>query len=881
MKGIHNNPNLILDKAIAAVRADQADPQAEQTATANAWQRISQAIGVEATLAPLNRIEGCTDVLSLLPDFEAHKLAPARAMLVADHLRECAACRVHANIDKRADSILPWRLDAVMRPQRWSVGQYALAASLVIAAVLGVTIGRSGILTPSGYRASLESVQGTIYRVNTGGEHRAQPGDQFGEGEILRTASGSRAMVRLRDGSLVEMNGRSELYVSLGWRDTTVNLGRGIVIVQAAKRRSGHLYVKTADARVAVTGTIFSVNSGIKGSRVSVIEGTVHVAQAGGDAVLQAGDQVTTNASMEEVPVRDEIAWSQDRDKYLALLAEFSKLERSIENTVKFPDLRSESKLLRVVPDGTVVYAGIPNYGEALAQANQLFQQQLAQSEVLRDWWQQRGPGQAGNGPNFNQAIDTIHSLSQYLGKEIVFSAAGGSAQHGNVLAMAEIARSGLREFLAAQILLSKTPDNIHLLSPDDLAHTSQGNGRDLYVLITPTLVAASPYVSTLAEVNNRWQSGGTSGFAQSDFGKRINSEYTSDSGAGLLVAVNIGEMATDHAVQAQADQHQGMLEASGFANAKYLIAQRKDYDGKASNTAELSFNGSRTGVASWLAAPNSIGALDFITPNAAAVAAFVSKNPTAMVDDLMQIAARGNPEAPNSWARNEAELNLSIRNDLAASLGGDAALALDGPLLPTPSWKLVVEVYDPSRLQYSIGRLVEAVNRNAAQNNRAGVKLEEQKSNGRTFYTVHSQDPSLPLEVHYTFVDGYVVAAASKALVQDAISTHQSGGDKLSRSGAFLALFPADKQANVSGLIYQNLAPVIAPIAGQLSASQLQSMQTLVANSEPSLICAYGEENEIELASNSKSLGLNLKALTISALLQQLKSGTPTSVTP
>src|SRR5438270_3568341 len=474
MNGIHNNPKSILDRAIAALRADQADPQAEQTATANAWQRISQAVGVEGTLAPMNRIEGCADVLSLLPDFKTHKLASARAMLVADHLRECAACRVHANIDKRADSILPWRLDSVMRPQRWSVGQYALAASLVIAAVLGVAIGRSGLLTPSGYRASLESVQGTIYRVNTGGEHRAQPGDQFGEGEILRTASGSRAMVRLRDGSLVEMNGRSELYVSLGWRDTTVNLGRGIVIVQAAKRRSGHLYVKTADARVAVTGTIFSVNSGIKGSRVSVIEGTVHVAQAGGNAVLQAGDQVTTNASMEEVPVRDEIAWSQDRDKYLALLAEFSKLEKKIESTVTFTDLRSESKLLRVVPDGSVVYAGIPNYGEALAQANQLFQQQLAQSEVLRQWWQQRGPGQVQNGPNFNQAIDTIHSLSQYLGKEIVFSVSGGRDQHGNVLAMAELEGSAadLREFLENQILQSKTPDNIHLLSPDDLAHT-------------------------------------------------------------------------------------------------------------------------------------------------------------------------------------------------------------------------------------------------------------------------------------------------------------------------------------------------------------------------------------------------------------------------
>ncbi|HEX4664493.1 MAG TPA: hypothetical protein VH196_08865, partial [Terriglobales bacterium] len=464
-------------------------------------------------------------------------------------------------------------------------------------------------------------------------------------------------------------------------------------------------------------------------------------------------------------------------------------------------------------------------------------------------------------------------------------SVSDGSNQHGNVLAMAELqgagSESGLRDFLAAQILQSKSPDNIHLLSPDDLAHTSQSTGRDLYVLITHTLVAASPYVSTLAEVNNRWQSGGASGFAQSDFGKRIASEYQSGTGAGLLVAVNLGEMAADHAVSAQADQHQGMLEASGFANAKYLIAQRKDYNGKASNTAELSFRGSRTGVASWLAAPNSIGALDFITPNAAAVAAFVSKNPAAMVDDLMQIISRGNPNAANSWAKNEAELNLSIRNDLAASLGGDAAVALDGPLLPTPSWKLIVEVYDPSRLQYSIGRLVDAVNRNAAQNNRAGVKLDEQKSSGRTFYSVRSQDPSLPMEVHYAFVDGYVVAAASEELVKEAISTHQSSGDKLSRSGGFLALFPSDKQANVSGLIYQNLAPVIAPIAGLLSASQLQSMQALVANSEPSLICAYGGESEIELASNSKSLGLNLKALAISALLDQVKSGTHTRVTP
>jgi hypothetical protein len=877
MKGNHNNPDFILDKAIAAVRDDEPDTQTINTATANAWQRISQAVGIEATVAPLNRIEGCADVQSLLADFEAHRLSPARAMLVADHLRECATCRVHAKTNK-GESVLPWRANSVMRPRHWSFGQYALAASVLLAAVLGIAIGRSGILAPSGYRAALESVDGALYRMDAAGEHRVNVGDQLSEGETVRTASGSRAMLRLRDGSLVEMNGRSELYVTLGWKNTTVNLGRGIVIVQAAKRRTGHLYVKTADARVAVTGTIFSVNSGIKGSRVSVIEGTVQVAQAAGDSVLQAGDQVSTSTSMGEVPVRDEISWSQDRDRYLALLAEFSKLERKLQG-IKLPDLRYQSHLLNFVADGSVVYAGVPNYGEALQQANQLFQQQLSQSTVLREWWQQRGPGAGQNAPDFNEVIELLHGLSTYVGDEIVFSASSGAERRCNLVAMAEIAKPGLREFLAAQIAKSNSPQKVHLLSPEDLG-AAQGGNDDVYILVAPKFVAASPDALALGELNRRWSAGEGSGFAQSDFGKRIASEYAS--GAGLLIAVNLQQMSADHAVAVQVDRHQGMLESSGFANAKYLIAQRKDYEGKASNTAELSFNGPRTGVASWLATPAPIGALDFITPNAAAVGAFVTKSPALMVDDFVQIITNANPQAGDSWQRHQAELNLDIRNDLAASLGGEGALALDGPVLPTPSWKLVVEVYDPSKLQYALGRLVEDFNREAAKNNHQGLKLEEHQAGQRTFYSIRSLDAVVPVEVHYAFADGYVVAGPSEELVAEAIRTRaHRDSNSIAHSEKFRALFPADQHANVSGLIYQNLAPVVGPIAKQLSPSQLQSMRTLVQNTEPSVICAYGDESQIELASNSKSLGLDLKSLAITSLLDQLRSGTPKSVTP
>jgi hypothetical protein len=249
-------------------------------------------------------------------------------------------------------------------------------------------------------------------------------------------------------------------------------------------------------------------------------------------------------------------------------------------------------------------------------------------------------------------------------------------------------------------------------------------------------------------------------------------------------------------------------------------------------------------------------------------------------VDDLVQIATSGDPNAQSSFAREQAELNLDIRNDLAASLGGEAALALDGPLLPTPSWKLVVEVYDPNRLQYSIGKLVEAVNRSAAKNGSAGAALDSDEVNGRAFYTIRSFDPKVPFEVHYSFAEGYLIAAATQGLVQKSILTAQNG-DNIAVSGKFRALLPSDQRADVSGLIYQNLAPVIAPIANQLSAAQLQSLQTIAANSEPSLICAYGGENQIQVTSNSKTLGFDLKMLTLSTLLQQVNSGTRQHVNP
>jgi hypothetical protein len=82
------------------------------------------------------------------------------------------------------------------------------------------------------------------------------------EREWVRTPRDSRATLRLRDGSRVEMKPHTEVGVSMNRQDVKVHLERGSIIVHAAERQRGHLIVATEDARVVVTGTVFSVNRG-------------------------------------------------------------------------------------------------------------------------------------------------------------------------------------------------------------------------------------------------------------------------------------------------------------------------------------------------------------------------------------------------------------------------------------------------------------------------------------------------------------------------------------------------------------------------------------------------------------------------------------------
>ena len=859
------NPGELLDRAVTAMRSELPDSEMMSAAGERAWQRVSHE--AFAVAGEVESIRGCEDVKKLLLQYRAGKLATARALLVEAHLHECVACRREAEAGRQERSaLLPWRQEL---PQVRNTGfrWVAVAAAVAVFAITTYFVQDKLFSGPGGMRARVESLSGALTRVGYSGDQQLKVGDEVTQGERIRTGGGSHAMLRLRDGSLVEMNERAEFGVTMGRRDTTIQLGRGNIIIQAAKRSSGHLYVASPDCRVSVTGTVFSVNAGMKGSRVSVIEGEVRVAEGGAEKVLHPGEQLSTNVSLGAVPVRQEIAWSHDLDKHLALLAEFAKLSTKL-GEVQLPGLRYQSHVLSTLPANTVVFAGIPNLGDAVQQANKLFQQELQESAVLREWWEQ---AQSKNdGPEFNEIINYVHDLGQYLGDEIVFSVAL-NGNDGEPLVVAQVQRDGLKQFIQQEAAkYADTKSHVRVVDEQELNQIAVKKARgQLLILVRPDFVAAAADLATLKQFAAGLNQGG-SGFAATPFGQRMAAQYKD--GAEILFGANLAAMTSVHHGQ----EHNAHFELTGLTDVQYLIAERKGAGSQVQNRAQLTFRGPRRGLASWLAAPAPIGGLDFVSKDAGFVAAFVSKNPGDMLDDVLRIANASNTNAAANLARGESELKIRLHQDLADTLGGEGTFALDGPILPTPSWKIVAEVRDPRRLQSTIQQLVADVNEHHNRHSDAsgeshaqheGLTLEQQAANGLTFYTIRSTGETKPYEITYTFTDGYMILAPSRALVMNAIAIHQSG-NSLAHSADFRALLPQDEHPDVSAVLYQNLAPVIAPIAQQLTASQMQSLQQIAAETKPSVVCAYGDENAIRIATSSRLFGFDLNTLALSTLM-------------
>jgi ferric-dicitrate binding protein FerR (iron transport regulator) len=799
-----------LDHAVAAVREQQPEEKVVRDAAGRVFRRLFETSFLGA---PVETIRGCSDFQTLIPAYLSRSLTPARALLLEDHTRECVACRQALRETREG------KLESAVRPaaesrRRVPVMAWALAATLIVGIAAGITGVRYGLLPgQQSVRATVAAVEGRVYRISELGSSLVEAGALLKNTDELRTAKGSRAILRLMGGSEVEIAERSDVSVSRGWRGTRVNLQQGRLIAAATDPRQRAFYVSSGEMSVPVRSALLSVDRGTKGSRVAVARGSARIARGQNTFDLIAGQQIATNG-LENVPIASQFDWSTNAGSYLAVLGELSGLQKQFQS-IPSPGLRYSSNLAKYVPDDSVVYAAIPNIGGAVAEAKRMFDERLTQSDVLRNWWTQQP---ASRGEELDRVIGQVASISSYLGDEIVVSL----PPHGAPLLLAEVHQAGLAEYVqqnlppSAGLHISVT-NNILLASPDPARITRAGSGQ----------------------------------FTNSAFYARIAKSYSA--GAGYLLAIDLEQIAPKNVVNRVS------------SNVQYLVLERRGSAGGSDTRASLSFDGARQGIASWLGTPGPMGSLNFVSPDASLAASFVMKSPRAVMEEAIGLATQRDSRFPGELSAFEAEAGVSVLDDIAAPLGSDATFAIDGPLLPVPSWKLAIEVNDPVRLQQTISTLIDRFNQHA-QETQGKVQAGSEQIDSRTFYWLRGS--KLPnLTFYYTFVDGYLLAGANETSLLQAIQNRQNA-NTLVNSANFRNQLPADNYTNFSGVVYTNAGSSFGPLmqqlkgASSLSPAQQQSLSALLASSGPALVCIYGEPDRIVAASHGSFLGFDLGTL-------------------
>jgi ferric-dicitrate binding protein FerR (iron transport regulator) len=847
----------ILEQATEAVRLSEPPAAEAKAAAERVWQKLEGELPADVAVES-GVVYDCADFLGMFVAYRAGTLAAARRELFEDHTRSCVSCR-------RALWQATGRTTTEERPALGGfVGwrRWALAAAAVLVAAIGVKVGVLDRMAPSGDQTSMvaERVNGSLFRVHDGTLVPIEPNQKIAASETIRTGRGSRAILHLSDGSRVEMNEHSELGLEPRRDGTAIALRRGGVIVEAAKQAPDrHLYVDAPDCEVAVKGTVFTVSHGPKGSRVSVLEGEVWVEQGGGVTTkLEPGQQTATQPNIAPVVLAEEVAWSCEPERYNALLHELAEVSKQMMAKLANVPLRYESKLVSALPADTFIVAAVPNIASELAGAGEDLLRRIAANPQLADWFAQQRAANP-NAPDMIEVLTRFRELGSFCGAEVVIAVAGNAAEtHPSMLLLAEVRdEAGMRAAIAEDLkrLGSASGHEIPVILVDNPAAIPQATGDALYVLVSGGLAVASNSTTEIVRMAAAGL-GSSSAFASTPFYAQLARCYKD--GVTWLFAANLEQLTKAHETST-ADSERRMSEDLGLTDAQYVIFEHKRINSQSQLRGVVAFARDRRGVPSWLGAPAPMGALEFVSPNAYAVGCLVAKEPKEIANDVLGAIERNDPDGFGKLAEFERTHGLSVREDLAAPLGGEFLFAIDGPILPKPAWKVVVSVEDQPRLQGTIVKLLTEANAKLAAENKPTLVLTESSEGGLPFYTIAASDQSF--EVYYTFWDGYMVIAGSRLMLTDALATRKSGLT-LSASAEFRGSLPVDGQEQYSALVFVNastlgsaIASAIPTTASPQSHVGLGELKQLLTEARTMSFCVTAEHDRILVTSTGLDL--------------------------
>jgi hypothetical protein len=797
-----------LEQALQEMKEEDVDAGTLRAARSRVWENLTNV--------------GSATCVEFRQDFRAYlgnELRGSRRTLVEDHLSRCPGCRARIAEMKGERQIVAMPRRSSSRWVQW--GSLAAAAALLFAVPY---LGRDAIdrmMAPGGPRATVVAAKGGLYRAAAGS---LEPGAAIGDRESVRTGPAAHAVLRLADGSTVDVNERTELFVTAAWSGQTIHLQRGDIIVKAAKQRRGRLQVLTRDSIASVKGTVFAVSAGMGGSVVSVVEGSVAVKQPGKDVILSPGQQAASIPALASSAAAA-VSWSPEANYYLELLASLATIEREL---AKLPaELRTNSALLSYLPAGAVVYGTVPNPGVTIGRALALAEEQSAQNATFGAWWNSE------TGRLLRQLADRVQSVNPLLGDEIVFCASIPGLDGPVPMVMARV-QPGKRAELAnaltalfAEAGESSAPYSVS----DDLMVVSSSASNLAWALSHLGQGAGSPFAAAIGERYRR--------------------------GVGWLVGIDAPPF-----VKMAAEDDAPPVELAGMIGMKYLFLEQRAPAGAEENEVTFAFQGARTGMASWLADAGSGGAAEYL-PADALLAGYVStREPLQLFDELTAQLTKAEPDFEHGLASIDEKLGAGFVQNLTAALGTEAALAVTGLSTSGPSWVMASVVNNPPVIDSSLRKLVEAFNAELGPDEQdKRIVFEQESAGGRTWSTM--KPAGVGLAIVWTYDRGYMVAASDRGVAERAIAT-RNGGFPLVWSPEFLGQLPSSAGLHPSAFVWLNAKGALG-ILSTLAPSP--TLSELVASRDPILVVFDGTPEQIHAASRTRVTGLIMDVMLIESL--------------
>jgi len=797
-----------LDQALHEMKAERVDADTLEAVRVHVWGKMTNPAGAT-----------CAEFRQDLSAYQRNELGDSRRLLVEDHLSRCPGCRARLAEMKGERVVVAMPVRSTSRWTRW--GAMAAAAALLLSVLYLGRDAIDGMMAPGGPRATVVTANGGLYRLPMGA---LETGAAIGDHESVRTSPGAHAVLRLADGSMVDVNERTELYVTAAWSGQAIHLQRGDIIVKAAKQRRGHLRVLTRDSIASVKGTVFAVSAGMGGSVVSVVEGSVAVDQPGREVLLKPGQQAASIPAL-ATSVASAVSWSPDAESYLELLRSFVKIERELAN---FPsELRTNSAVLSYLPEAAVIYGTVPNPGLTLDRALSLAQEQSAQNATFGAWWNSE------TGQLLRQLTDRVQSVNSLLGDEIVFCASRAGLEEPVPMVMARV-QSGKRAELstALQGLFTAAGESGASYSvSDDLMVVSDSSAHLAWALAHLGQGAGSPFAAAIGERYQR--------------------------GVGWLIGMDAPPVVT----MATKDDAPP-IELAGMIGMKYIFLEQRAPAGAVENEVTFAFQGPRTGMGSWLADGGSGGAAEYL-PADALIAGYVStREPLQLFEEFTTQITRAQPNFERDLATMDEKLGAGFVKDLAGALGTEAALALTGLSTSGPTWVMASVANNPSVIDGSLQKLADTFNAELGPDEQGKrIVISQESANGRTWSTM--KPGGVPVGITWTYDQGYMVAGSDRASAERAIAT-RNGGSPLVWSPEFLAQLPSSAGLHPSAFGWLNPKGA-GGILSLLTTNP--AVSELVSGRDPILVVFDGTPDQIHAASRTRISGLIMDAMMLESL--------------